>query len=71
VSPILIGDVAFKNLREVRNVLTHRVAPACQFYIAPPESLLPPAEWKIVNIALDATTTTTLSLARIYFEAIA
>jgi hypothetical protein len=51
----LTSDVAFKNLREVRNVLTHRVVPARQFYIGS----LPPAEWKIVNIALDATTTTT------------
>lgn len=52
-------DVEFRNLREIRNVLTHRVAPGRTHYVAVEESLLPPAEWKVFNIALDEHTTNT------------
>lgn len=54
----LTSDDAFTKLRDIRSVLTHRVVLARQFYIRPPGSSLPPAEWKI-GVALDEKTATT------------
>jgi hypothetical protein len=55
----ITNDFAFRDLREIRNVLTHRAAPARTHYLAPPESKLPQTEWNNFKIALDKNTTKT------------
>jgi hypothetical protein len=46
-------DAAYRELREVRNVLTHRTAPGRTIFVGIGSDEDLPARWKINNIALD------------------
>jgi hypothetical protein len=52
----LLSNPAYKEWREVRNVLTHRTAPGRTFFIGFDESDTPPTQWKLLNISLDHAT---------------
>jgi hypothetical protein len=53
----VFADPAYRELREVRNILTHRTAPGRRIFVSieSDEDLSP--EWKINNIVLDGATT--------------
>jgi hypothetical protein len=60
--PVLVAfngafqDSAYRELKEVRNILTHRTAPGRRIYVGiGSEDDLPP-RWKINNISLDGQT---------------
>jgi hypothetical protein len=46
-------DASYRELREVRNILTHRTAPGRRIYVGIDSDEELPARWKINNIALD------------------
>jgi len=47
------GDNAFKEYREIRNILTHRSAPGRTFFLSVGSSEAPASQWKLRNIPLD------------------
>jgi hypothetical protein len=49
----IVEDPAYKELQEVRNILTHRTAPGRTFFVTVGGLEAPPDEWKIGNIPLD------------------
>lgn len=53
------NDHAYREWREIRNILTHRSAPGRRFYVTIEGSENLPEEWKILNIPLDGSTTQT------------
>jgi hypothetical protein len=55
----LFGDAAYLELREVRNILTHRTAPGRRFYVGLGDDDAPAGEWKTFNIVMDKDTTET------------
>lgn len=53
----LFDDVAYREWREIRNVLTHRAAPGRTFYVTLEGSEAIPDKWKLLDIPLDDQTT--------------
>jgi hypothetical protein len=51
-----VNDSAYKECREIRNVLTHRSAPGRTIFVTFEGSEAPTDEWKISNIPLDKDT---------------
>jgi hypothetical protein len=51
----LTGDSAYRECREIRNVLTHRSAPGRTIFVSFGGSESPVDQWKISNIPLDNT----------------
>lgn len=49
-------DTAYREFREVRNILTHRTAPGRRIFVGIGSDDDLPARWKINNIALDGQT---------------
>lgn len=49
----LFEDPAYQELREIRNVLTHRTAPGRRMYVGIGSDDAPETEWKLKNIRLD------------------
>ena len=49
----LLADEAYRALREIRNILTHRTAPGRRMYVGLGEDDAPAVEWKLNNIVLD------------------
>lgn len=49
----LFADPAHQELREIRNILTHRTAPGRRMYVGIGEDDAPPTEWKLNSIPLD------------------
>ena len=45
----------FQKWREIRNVLTHRTAPGRRMYVSIGSDDVPPDEWKLNNVPLDAS----------------
>src|SRR5262249_11095699 len=74
-------DTAYREFREVRNILTHRTAPGRRIFVGIGSDNELPARWKINNIALDGQTagarraevarilTTLLEAATVFVEA--
>lgn len=54
----ITNDTAYKELRDIRNVLTHRSAPGRTIHVAF-GSEAAPNQWKLSNIVLDQNTTAT------------
>ena len=54
----IINDTAYRELRDIRNVLTHRSAPGRTIHVAF-GSEAAPNQWKLSNIVLDQNTTAT------------
>jgi hypothetical protein len=48
------ADPAYKEWREIRNVLTHRTAPGRRMYVGIGDDDAPLTEWKLNNIRLDS-----------------
>ncbi|MEH2551636.1 hypothetical protein V1283_008281 [Bradyrhizobium sp. AZCC 2262] len=55
----IYGDNAFKEYREIRNVLTHRSAPGRTFFLSIGSAEAPASQWKIRNIPLDESMAST------------
>jgi hypothetical protein len=55
------GDSAYRELREIRNVLTHRAAPGRRFFLQAgvPDAVPVPDEWKVLGIRMDKDMTRT------------
>lgn len=49
----IFQDLAYKDWREVRNILTHRTAPGRRMYVSIGDDDAPSTEWKLKNIVLD------------------
>ena len=49
----LISDSEFENIRNIRNILTHRTAPGRKIYLNMGNDESPPTEWKLNNKPLD------------------
>jgi len=49
----LIDDSDFENIRNIRNILTHRTAPGRKIYLNIGEDETPPTEWKLNNKPLN------------------
>lgn len=49
----LISDPAFENIRNTRNILTHRTSPGRKIYLNIGKDESPPTEWKLNNKPLD------------------
>jgi hypothetical protein len=56
---LVFDDSAYKELKEVRNILTHRTAPGRTIYVGIGSDEDLPAVWKLNNIPLDAQLTST------------
>lgn len=54
----ITNDTAYKELRDIRNVLTHRSAPGRTIHVAIGADAAPD-QWKLSNIVLDQNTTAT------------
>lgn len=52
-------DPEFRNWREVRNILTHRSAPGRRMFVGIGDDDIPPDEWKLNKLPLDASLITT------------
>jgi hypothetical protein len=53
----LLKHLDYKELKQVRNILSHRAAPGRNLYMSTGPSIAQPAEWKVGGIKLDATMT--------------
>ncbi len=49
----LFEDPAYQELREIRNILTHRTSPGRRVYVGIGSDDAPATEWKLKNIPLD------------------
>jgi hypothetical protein len=49
----LFADAQHQELREIRNILTHRTAPGRRMYVGIGDDDAPSAEWKLNNIPMD------------------
>lgn len=55
----VLDDTAYREWKEVRNVLTHRTAPGRTIFVSIDSDAELPAVWKINNIPLDVNTVST------------
>jgi len=53
----LVANPGYIELREIRNVLTHRSAPGRTIHLSVGSDETPPGQWKLANISLDKSTT--------------
>ena len=53
----IVADPGYIELREIRNVLTHRSAPGRTIHVSVGSEETPPGQWKLANINLDKSTT--------------
>jgi len=53
----LFSDPAFQQIREIRNILTHRTAPGRRMYVSIGNDDAPATEWKLNNVPIDESIT--------------
>ena len=49
----LFSDPAFQQMREIRNILTHRTAPGRRMYVSVGDEDIPATEWKLNDVPID------------------
>lgn len=53
----LFSDSSFQQIREIRNILTHRTAPGRRMYVSIGNEDAPATEWKLNNVPIDESIT--------------